>query len=249
MHLLATKFCTLQKNPSILSLLIASLFQVNRYETMRLLLSTATISLANGHTLLSPSDNGNVANSLATTSTMRGSECSFVNSFKAKPASAHRNANYPRVDTGILNCPTAQTCVEDSTSSMGGRCISLFDHGDQDDNVYEAMARRALVACTFANGTSGQKCVGPYACASLSKATVGCGSCNGRGACRSLNKVNVAEGSCNGYYACYYASGGSVGTDENGYTTIGEGSCVGHWAVCYQIRGELFLKYHLGSPF
>lgn len=232
---------------------------------MRLLLSTAAFSAATGHTLLTPSLRAglDVSNSAQQGQTAAaGAECLFVNSFRADHVSAAKSNDNGsnQVDTGILSCPSSYTCVEDSTSSKGGRCVSLLDQGgDYSDESYLDASHRSLVACTFANGTSGEKCVGTQACAAGLVASVSCGSCNGYRACRfatyvtfaeltcngnqacaNMYKTILSEGSCTGAKACYKTSGGdpgTVGTDPNGYTVIGKGSCVGN-AQCGSFIGE-----------
>ena len=231
---------------------------------MRLLLSTAAFSVATGHTLLTPSLRSglDVSNSAQQGQTAAGAECLFVNSFKVDRVSAAKSNDNGsnQIDTGILSCPSSYTCVEDSTSSKGGRCVSLLDQGgDYSDESYLDASHRSLVACTFANGTSGEKCVGTQACAPGLVASVPCGSCNGYRACRlatyvtfaestcngdqacaNMYKTILAEGSCNGVEACLGATGGSpgtVGTDPNGYTVIGKGSCLGNKS-CSSFIGE-----------
>jgi hypothetical protein len=72
----------------------------------------------------------------------------------------------------------------------------------------EQEGRRQLEECTFADGTSGPKCVGYNACVGIDTSNIGCGSCNGDFACSlenptvSYDRVFVGENSCNGVKAC-----------------------------------------------
>jgi hypothetical protein len=52
-------------------------------------------------------------------------ECTLSNSFKVQ------------VDSGILDCENGLVCVEDKTSSLGGRCVSLDNKLVADYNEYE----------------------------------------------------------------------------------------------------------------
>lgn len=109
-----------------------------------------------------------------------GAECSYVNAFKIAETHA---------DTGILDCGSGEACIQDDSSSAGGRCIRVKD----DEVALES--HRYLLACSFANGTAGQKCVGNYSCygvADLRK--IGCGSCHGEAACSQVHG-NVGENS------------------------------------------------------
>lgn len=187
---------------------------------MRFSFPTTTIASISGAAYLASSSTGVAASvslayektgSIRAVSTAnKGAECSFVNGFKVQQ----------RPDMGILACAPEETCVEDSSSSAGGRCVVLEDE-------FAIEAHRELAACTFANGTDGVKCQGVNACNGADTTKIGCGSCNGQKACNSWNKAfTVGEGSCVGASACY----GFYSTAD---ITIGSGSCVGKEACAY----------------
>lgn len=93
-------------------------------------------------------------------------ECSFVASFNLRGADA---------DTGILSSCSdpEQVCVEDVTSSLGGRCAFIASG-----------SRRLGTTCTT-------KCTPPSACTGLSqdfiKNRIGEGSCCGDKACVGMS--------------------------------------------------------------
>jgi hypothetical protein len=92
------------------------------------------------------------------------------------------------------------TCIEDKTSSIGGRCMNLKGE------VIEA--HRQLTDCTFANGTDGNKCVGDNACTGADESKIGCGSCYGTKSCyQPIGDVTIGENSCHDYVACMYLQG------------------------------------------
>lgn len=140
------------------------------------------------------------------------------------------------MDSGILNCENGLMCVEDETSSLGGRCVSLdnelvTNYNDYDEFVSAEMHRQLAIcnaadcstSCDYLNGTSGgQKCVGTRACYGIDPTNVGCGSCNGGWACSSVaqRSLTVGEKSCIGRKACYASSSTAA-------ITIGNDSCVG----------------------
>ena len=97
------------------------------------------------------------------------------------------------VDVGILNkCKQAgHVCIEDSSSSLGGLCVNIGS--DKDRGVVSSRILSAQIdstACTYNNGTAGEKCSGSQACGGLSDSfisnNIGCGSCNAYGACSGL---------------------------------------------------------------
>lgn len=93
------------------------------------------------------------------------SECSFANAFK----------RHAWADTGNLGCEVYETCVEDQTSSLGGRCSRVNEM---------APVQRELSSCQFANGTGGYKCYGWMSCMNVEDVSqIGCGSCNGFFSC------------------------------------------------------------------
>ena len=152
----------------------------------------------------------------------RGTECSFVNAFKVDKT---------LVDTGILECGSGLTCVEDETSSLGGRCNVLMD---METNIE---SRRLLVDCTFSDGTTGTKCVGANACTGSDITKIGCGSCLGDQSCRDMYAgVTVGENSCLGDAACHKAGHNPYDTLTTSLT-IKDGSCHDNVA-CKFLRGE-----------
>jgi hypothetical protein len=92
-------------------------------------------------------------------------ECSFVNS----------GEQHVQPDIGILCSNPNHVCIEDSTSSRGGRCVDLGT------TIAE---ERDLQSCV--------KCAGNLACANLTQAfidnNVGCDSCNGYKACMGVTR-------------------------------------------------------------
>jgi hypothetical protein len=91
-------------------------------------------------------------------------------------------------DVGIFGCGEDEHCVEDSVSSLGGRCINLDVEHEQDFDetlAVESHRRLAGIPCTYLDGiTEGVKCEGFNACyktngnAMINVTDVGCGSCN-----------------------------------------------------------------------
>jgi hypothetical protein len=111
------------------------------------------------------------------------------------------NDNNKVVDSGILiRCRETETCVKDSTSSLGGLCV------DVDEAYADILVERQLsTACTFRNGTAGTKCVGSNACGGANIAKIGCGSCIGDYSCYDMSSdITVGEESCIGSIACAY---------------------------------------------
>ena len=97
-------------------------------------------------------------------------ECALISS------SQRNEYNIDGVDTGILNCAQNYECIPDSTSSSGGRCVSVLSDGKL------ATVERTLQC---------DKCVGTDACKGLDQSfidtRVGCGSCIGTSACEGLS--------------------------------------------------------------
>jgi hypothetical protein len=156
----------------------------------------------------------------ATAKVLNGAECSITSGFVTQDS---------HVDAGVLGCGMGETCVEDSSSSLGGRCIkSLQRH-------------LAATNCTFANGTDGVKCDGANACLGSNLNNVGCGSCIGKEACPFMTIRTVGENSCIGPNACDNGGHGSI--DDNSCVgkyscsfmigTVGENSCIGESACNY----------------
>ena len=94
-----------------------------------------------------------------------GEECSFVTSLQLKR---------PEADTGILGCKPNYVCVEDSLSSLGGRCV-------MGEKVHRHLQNTP--ACTA-------KCTGTDACRGLSQDfidnNIGDKSCCGEEACADI---------------------------------------------------------------
>ena len=136
------------------------------------------------------------------------------------------NDNNEAVDSGILTrCRETETCVKDSTSSLGGLCVDVDEAyadiwekrqlaGEETDaptlkpttlKPTTMETSKPTTECTFLNGTAGNKCVGDYACSNGANITkIGCGSCIGTKSCFDMSSVitSVGEESCIGYYAC-----------------------------------------------
>jgi hypothetical protein len=89
-------------------------------------------------------------------------ECTFVSDLEQTTA-----------DSGILGCETGSICIEDTLSSLGGRCVFALDSEE-----------RQLQSCV--------KCSGTKACQGLTTAFknsfIGCGSCIGDYACAFVCK-------------------------------------------------------------
>ena len=190
---------------------------------MRFSFSATTIASISGTAYLSTTASTGLAASVSyaydNTGSIRaakkpkGTECSFVNGFKANQFT----------DTGILGCSLGEICIEDQTSSAGGRCV-------KEDAFVDV--HRHLETCTYSNGTSGTKCVGTSACdSSVDTDKVGCGSCIGNKACGSwTGDVTIGEGSCLGNEACYDMTAASP-------IAIADGSCHDNVACKYN-RGK-----------
>ena len=93
-------------------------------------------------------------------------------------------------DVGILSCEIGELCAEDTTSSLGGRCVAVSS-----DTVALEPQRELC-----------NKCEGEGACRLVDQSKIGCGSCIGYGACAYARK-NIGAGSCQGNEACQYALG------------------------------------------
>lgn len=109
------------------------------------------------------------------------------------------------------------TCAPDSSSSTGGRCVTVTVPSA--NFTFESQRRLDQgTACTFSNGTIGKKCIGTYACYDADEANIGCGSCIGENSCLGMGDTVVSEGSCIGEEACSHV---------NFQSTIGSNSCIG----------------------
>jgi hypothetical protein len=105
-------------------------------------------------------------------------ECSFNELFKIGETSD--------ADVGIFGCGEDEHCVEDSVSSLGGRCINLDVEHEQDFDetlAVESHHRLAGIPCTYSDGI-----------------TEGVKTNHGNG---MINVTDVGCGSCNSYKACY----------------------------------------------
>jgi phosphogluconate dehydratase len=135
---------------------------------------------------------------------------------------------YPNGPADVNHFQAAGVCVKDASSSTGGRCIVTV----AGTFLNSQEGRRQLIACQFADGTSGTKCNGLNACARITDLSkIGCGSCNGNEACWYYNfmgkpfyaDVIVGENSCNGLQACSAHIKFHVGK-HNRNVVIGKGS-------------------------
>ena len=103
-------------------------------------------------------------------------------------------------DVGILSCEIGELCAEDSTSSLGGRCVSISS------NPSDLRPQRERdLQCEKCKG--GADVWGDYneACKEVSdsdKANIACGSCNGFRACNYLKGVTIGANSCVGFNSC-----------------------------------------------
>jgi len=147
-------------------------------------------------------------------------ECALISS------SQRNKYNIDGVDTGILNCAQNYECIPDSTSSSGGRCVSVLSDGKL------ATVERTLQC---------DKCVGTDACKGLDQSfidtRVGCGSCIGTSACEGLSATSqVGENSCIGYKTCYYAQDAFIGSDScTGDSIVGGDGSKGY--ACAYLHG------------
>ena len=135
----------------------------------------------------------------AAASNKTGAECSFVELLPDQQMGA---------DLEVLKCEDSESCVKDTTSPLGGRCVSKDDVAgslvvDSHRRLAECSGTYAgCVECTMSDGiTASKKCDGSEACVDRDPDTVSCGSCNGNRACTG-SVGPIGEGSCNGDYAC-----------------------------------------------
>ena len=171
-----------------------------------------------------------------------------------RPVQIEKNTD--EIDYGILKtCLKDKDCIEDITSSLGGRCVasemsseSIRSPSHESIKIQNG-ASFVSTPCQFANGTAGIKCVGENACSGSDIATIGCGSCIGYYACRNMYDNNIiAENSCLGEYACFDMGvnntisensclGGYACAFTNDNSTIGKNSCIGSNA-CKETEGK-----------
>ncbi|KAL7517481.1 hypothetical protein ACHAWX_002400 [Stephanocyclus meneghinianus] len=139
-------------------------------------------------------------------------------------------------DSGILGCGTGSICIEDTLSSLGGRCVSALDSEErQMQSCVKCTGTKACLGLTtaFKNSFIGcGSCIGDYACAFVYSSTIGQDSCIGSRACYLLANAKIGDRSCtgdtvkgtSGYYgyACAFFQG-----------IVGNDSCY-EYGACYQ---------------
>ena len=148
--------------------------------------------------------NGRVegGNIRAAASKNQGAECSFAVGIEVQ--------NSP--DVGVLSCKVGETCIEDSMSSIGGRCVVSSDEValkfDTSEHMTEYAAEygEAKQCKTCDEAGKKFKCCGEEACHGLDEKNVPCGSCNGKVACSGA-KGAIGRDSCVGEFACFNSSG------------------------------------------
>jgi hypothetical protein len=135
----------------------------------------------------------------AAASNKTGAECSFVELLPDQQMGA---------DLEVLKCEDSESCVKDTTSPLGGRCVSKDDVAgslvvDSHRRLAECSGTYAgCVECTMSDGiTASKKCDGYNACNGIDPDKVSCGSCNSYEACNGTTGP-IGEGSCNNEYAC-----------------------------------------------
>ena len=136
-------------------------------------------------------------------------ECTFVSDLEQTTA-----------DPGILGCETGSICIEDTLSSLGGRCVFALDSEE-----------RQLQSCV--------KCSGTKACQGLTTAFknsfIGCGSCIGDYACafvcKFLLRWNSWLMSVTRWHSCLFVLTAN--------STIGQDSCIGNYACYLLANGKL----------
>jgi hypothetical protein len=144
-------------------------------------------------------------------SLQEGAECSFANDVKAELSD---------VDTGVLVCSIGEKCIEDKSSSVGGRCITIHPR-----IVAENHRQLTAIPCTFTNGTKGVKCNPIDACAGINTEYISCGSCIGEASCL-FTGGSIGESSCIGRRSCFSVLG-----------DVDQLSCTGNFA-CYNHQCE-----------
>ena len=90
---------------------------------MKLTIATTFIAVSASAPLISTSEvaasileHENSKGSVRTAAKIQGVECAYVNGVTVRKP----------VDVGVLSCGVGKVCVEDSTSTMGGRCETLY---------------------------------------------------------------------------------------------------------------------------
>jgi hypothetical protein len=202
--------------------------------------------------VLAGSASGSLRSRTETTTETRSAECALA----VSPETREKDAGS---DIGIFingSCKDYEVCVEDNTSSLGGRCTNFHS----EEGVTRPKAHRSLSSsgpcgvnsyvscmnCTMLDGiTPGKKCDGGNGnCDGIDPSQVSCGSCNNGGACRGAAGP-IGESSCNGFKACWGAAGpigaSSCNVDSSCYKaagTIGGSSCNGR-NTCWEAAGPI----------
>lgn len=140
-------------------------------------------------TVIDSSDYDDISIPQVAPETQPGRECIFEHALKRKLREAP--------DVELLSCDIGKMCVEDSSSSSGGRCAIVSGDGDA-----AVIKPRLEDEC--------EKCAGDDACEGSDQDKIGCGSCNIAYACQNLGTdVTIGTNSCNGVSSCYEAQGES----------------------------------------
>ena len=149
--------------------------------------STSTASISTSGVAASILEHGNSKGSVRTAAKKQGVECAIVDSFAVQKS----------VDVGVLSCSAGELCVEDPTSTVGGRCKVL---ASTDDEAAALEPQRERELCT--------KCTGNSACFGSDQSKIGCGSCLGDFACEHMESdITIGDDSCVGDYACTFSGG------------------------------------------
>ena len=163
--------------------------------------STSPSSISTSRVAASILEHENSKGSVRTAAKKQGVECAFVNGITV----------WKSTDVGLLSCGMGEMCVEDSTSTMGGRCKVLVSTKDETADLEPHRERELCVKCVGdGGGTEEDACTGV-----ADQSKIGCGSCLGIAACLNLAPdVTIGANSCvgtysssNGMYACAYAEG------------------------------------------
>ena len=163
---------------------------------MKLTIATAFIAASASAPSISASrvaasilEHENNKRSIDTVAKKQGVECALADRITVRKSA----------DVGVLSCGVGEVCVEDSTSTMGGRCDVLVP--DNDEAAALEPQRELHEEC--------EKCVGDNACSGvIDQSGIGCGSCIGLYSCANLaSDATIGDNSCVGELACDSASG------------------------------------------
>ena len=155
-------------------------------------------------------EHDNSKGSIHTAAKKQGVECAFVDKMPDQNSA----------DVGVLSCGVGEVCVEDSTSTVGGRCKVLVS---ADDEAAALEPQRELHVCD-----ESKRCQGNNACLGVDRSRIGCGSCIGVYACSRLaSGVTIGDNSCIGELACDHA--------------YGEMNIVA-WMATKSLNGDLFFR-------